>query len=85
VSRARRFPDNTCPASRHVQLIAENLIRYGRDGVMESEPKHAAESMLVVLEHLWKARSEMQQLSTHRCVLSRAATELRALAKKLRT
>jgi len=25
VNRARNFPDNTCPASRHLHLIAEAL------------------------------------------------------------
>ena len=60
VSRARRFPDNTCPASRHLHLIAESLLR-GR-AIEPAEAEHAAASMLSVLESLWKARTELARL-----------------------
>ena len=59
VNRARNFPTNTCAASRHVHIIAENLIRYGVDHITNEEPRHAAESMLVVLEQLWKLRTKV--------------------------
>lgn len=40
--RARRFPQNTCPASRHAQLIAETLAG-GRDyPMLREEPGHVA-------------------------------------------
>lgn len=63
VNRARRFPDNTCPASRHAQQIAEQLI----DGRMlhpewRGDGEHMATSILSVLESLWKARTELRRL-----------------------
>jgi hypothetical protein len=56
VDRARDFPANTCPASRHLHMIAEALAT-GRDyPMLREEPEHCAASMLSVLESLWKAR-----------------------------
>ena len=62
VNRARHFPDNTCPASRHVHIIAENLIRHGNDAMIADDPIHCASSMLSVLESLWKTRTELEKL-----------------------
>lgn len=61
VDRARKFPTNTCPASRHVHIMAECLLRGGYPRFSE-EPEHCAESMLSVLESLWKARTELAKL-----------------------
>lgn len=63
VNRARRFPDNTCPASRHAHQIADALI----DGRMlapewRPEREELGIAILSVLESLWKARSELQRL-----------------------
>lgn len=60
VSRARNFPENTCSASRHLHLIAERLAK--GEKMMIDEPEHAAETMLAVLESLWKARTEIDRL-----------------------
>ena len=57
VNRARRFPDNTCPASRHVQYVAEKLLE-GK-GFDADEHEHISESLLSVVESLWKARTEL--------------------------
>lgn len=59
VERARRFPTNTCPASRHVHGMALQL---ARGWTLQDEPSHAAESMLSVLESLWKARAALARL-----------------------
>jgi hypothetical protein len=59
VNRARKFPDNTCPASRHLHLMAEALAAGKPYPMLAEEPEHCAESMLWVLEHLWKARTKM--------------------------
>lgn len=59
--RARRFPANTCGASRHVHGMALQL---ARGWTLQDEPRHAAESMLSVLEALWKARSELARRKT---------------------
>lgn len=58
VDRARKFPTNTCPASRHLHMIAENLLWYGWDHMLTEEPEHCAASMLAVLESLWKLRTK---------------------------
>lgn len=59
-ARARNFPDNTCPASRHVHLIADQLTRKRRCNVEECwDAEHIAGSLYSVLESLWKARTEL--------------------------
>lgn len=64
VNRARRFPDNTCPASRHAQTIAEQLLD-GRMLLLEwrDEREAMGSAILSVLESLWKARTELQTRS----------------------
>lgn len=64
VNRARRFPDNTCPASRHLHLMAERLAAGKKYPMLDEEPEHCAETMLSVLESLWKARNELAALKT---------------------
>jgi hypothetical protein len=58
VNRARQFPANTCPASRHLHLIADDLLR----GTPIDDQEHCAETMLSVLESLWKARTDLARL-----------------------
>lgn len=62
VNRARRFPDNTCPASRHLHLMAEALATDRTYLMLQEEPVHCASTMLSVLESLWKARTELARL-----------------------
>lgn len=62
VSRARRFPTNTCPASRHVHIMADCLTRKGGYPMLTEEPEHCAGSLYSVLESLWKARTELARL-----------------------
>jgi hypothetical protein len=57
VDRARHFPDNTCPASRHLHMIAEALAAGKPYPMLTEEPEHCAITMLSVLESLWKART----------------------------
>jgi hypothetical protein len=59
VNRARKFPDNTCPASRHLHLMAEALAAGKPYAMLAQEPDHCAETMLSVLESLWKARTQI--------------------------
>lgn len=63
VNRARQFPGNTCAASRHLHLIAEQIIAGKPCHMLIEEPTHCAESMLAVLEALWKARTELARLN----------------------
>lgn len=60
VNRARRYPVNTCPASRHVHMIADQLMRKNRCNVEECwDAEHIAGSLYSVLESLWKARTAL--------------------------
>ncbi len=57
VNRARRFGKNTCPASRHLHRMADTLASGHLYAMFEDEPEHCAETMLSVLESLWKLRT----------------------------
>lgn len=59
VNRARRFPENTCPASRHLHLIADALAGGRAYPMLTEEPQHCAMSIYAVLESLWKARTAL--------------------------
>ena len=56
VARARDFPTHTCPASRHLQIIADALAGKQPYWQILEEPQHVAETMYAVLESLWKLR-----------------------------
>lgn len=56
--QARQFMKNTCPASRHVHMIAESLAKGDKYHMIDEEPEHVAVSLLSVLESLWKLRTE---------------------------
>lgn len=60
IDRARRFPENTCPASRHVELVARAMIN-GDDRHLLDEDDfiHVGYSMLSVVESLYKARTKL--------------------------
>jgi hypothetical protein len=62
VDRARDFPTGTCPASRHLHIIAKNLAAGKPYPMLDEEPEHCALTMLSVLESLWKARTEIARL-----------------------
>lgn len=61
-SRAKRFPDNTCPASRHLHLMAQRLAAGKPYPMLADEPKQCAETMLAVLASLWEARTKLAKL-----------------------
>lgn len=64
VNRARQGLKNhcvTCPASRHLHIMANRLMTPKRDGslrypMFQEEPEHCAESIYAVLACLWEAR-----------------------------
>lgn len=64
VANARDFPENTCPASRHLHLMASALATGKNYPMLTEEPTHCAETMLAVLEALWKARTELARLKS---------------------
>ena len=65
VNRARNFPENTCAASRHLHLMANQLAAGKPYPMLAEEPVHCALTMLSVLESLWKARTEVERLKRH--------------------
>ncbi len=61
VNRARKFPENTCGASRHLHLMADALAAGQEWWAIHEEPAEGAASMYSVLESLWKARTELKR------------------------
>jgi len=64
--RARRFPTNTCAASRHVELIAESFLDARKNRSIaqcdREDAEHCAASLYSVLGALWKLRTEIAKL-----------------------
>lgn len=63
VDDARDFPTHTCPASRHVHIMADNLVRKGGYCMLTEEPVHCAESILAALASLWEGRKELADVT----------------------
>lgn len=59
---ARDFPKNTCPASRHMQMMADALAGEGRYPMIEEDPEHVAASIYATIAELWKARTRIAEL-----------------------
>lgn len=70
VEAARKFPVNTCQASRHLHMIAEYLAKGKPYPMLNDEPEHCAETMLSVLESLWTLRTTHQWGSAESAPLS---------------
>src|SRR3990167_821363 len=62
-NKARRFPQNTCPASRHVQMMAEYLPTKKGYPMLQEEPEHCAQSMLATVAALYEARTDLCKLA----------------------
>lgn len=54
----------TCAASRHAEMIADDLIKRGLSHDIENDPKLAGESIRAAVHALWKARAELKGLDT---------------------
>lgn len=52
----------TCPASRHLHLMADRLAAGKPYPMLTEEPQHCAESILAVLAALWTARAQLARL-----------------------
>lgn len=66
VKRSRNFPANTCPASRHLQMIAEGMVTKRGYPMLQEEPEHCAITMLAVVNALYKTRTELARLKAAR-------------------
>lgn len=64
MQRARRFPTNTDPASRHVAIMAAALSRHGTGAypMLNEEPRHCAASLAATVGELWRTRTENERL-----------------------
>ena len=61
--RAGNFPTNTCPASRHVQMMAEILASKRRKtDITAWDNEHIASSLASVVASLWQARAKIARL-----------------------
>lgn len=62
IKKLRKFPDNTDPSTRHLQMIAEGLLGGGYTMLTE-EPEHCAVTMLSVCLSLYKAREALHKVT----------------------
>jgi hypothetical protein len=77
--KARNFPTNTCPASRHAAMIAESLIRGKPYPMLAEEPQHCGESIGCTVASLYEARTKIERLKrAHDASLLEAAAEFAA-------
>lgn len=60
--KSRQFMENTCPASRHVQMMAEDLASVGKYPMLTEDPKHCAGSIASVVNSLYAARTFLKSL-----------------------
>lgn len=62
--RARRFPTNTDPWSRHVAIMAAALSQHGAGAypMLAEEPRHCAASLAATVGELWRTRTENERL-----------------------
>lgn len=63
VDAARDFPQNTCPASRHVQLIGQTLAAGKAYPMLQEQPRYCAEDLLSVVASLYETRTELAKHS----------------------
>ena len=61
VNKARQFPHNTCPASRHVQMMADGLSSKHGYPMLQEEPDHCAGSLYATVAALYEARTEIER------------------------
>ena len=61
VRKARNFPYNTCPASRHVSMIGEFLAKGEPYPMLQEEPEYVAGSLLATVAALWEARAALSK------------------------
>ena len=59
---ARDAPHNTCPASRHVAMMADGLASKHGYPMLAEEPEHCADSMRSVVESLWAMRTALRKI-----------------------
>ena len=85
MNAARNFPVGTCPASRHVALMAETLAKRKTYYMLTQEPDHCAESMATIVGALWECRAERNALAEENERLRKRVEAADSLARHLYT
>lgn len=62
LSRARRFPDNTDPATRHAEIIGRALLSMRPYPMLQEEPEHCAQSILCACTAVYELRTALADL-----------------------
>jgi hypothetical protein len=62
MDESRDFSNNTCPASRHAQIIAEALAKAEKYDMLDEDPVHCAGSIASVVSSLYQTRSFLKSL-----------------------
>ena len=62
VKQHRNMPANTCPASRHAEMIGDHLVRKKPYAMLTEEPEHCGGSILSTVASLYEARTEIERL-----------------------
>jgi hypothetical protein len=62
MNESRDFPNNTCPASRHVQIMAEALAKGEKYSMFDEDPEHCAGSIASVVSSLYQTRTFLKSL-----------------------
>jgi len=73
---ARRFPYNTCPASRHAQLLAESMLASTKPRWSIDEPNYCGESIAFVVTWLYQARDRIEALEAENAKLRATCEEV---------
>jgi hypothetical protein len=60
--RLRDFPENTCSSSRHVQMVAEDMVERGAASLHAIDPVHVGGSIATTIAHLYAARTMLAKL-----------------------
>ena len=81
-TRARNAALVTCPASRHLALMADALAAGRPYPMLTEEPQYCAESMLAVCAALWEARNEIAELNAGIAAWNRRASTDKAPAER---
>lgn len=66
----------TCPASRHLMMMADALAAKRKYHMFDEDPEHCAAGMYAVLESLWKARTKIKRLTANDQAQARRASDL---------
>lgn len=62
MNEARTGPKVTCPASRHVAMIGEFMIKGQKYPLAEEDPEYCGEAIVSTVTSLWEARARIVEL-----------------------